>query len=78
MQDQGLKVDQRKCVLICVDEAACMVGCHSGVSVRCKIGKLAYLADIFSRLNDRSNFPQGYCINIFTVSNKILKKVNFL
>ena len=54
-----------------------MVGFNSGVSVRYKIGKLAYLADIFTRLNDRSSSPQGYYINIFTVCNKTLKKVNF-
>ena len=54
-----------------------MVGFNSGVSVRYKIGKLAYLAYIFSRLNDRSSYPQGYCINIFTVCNKTFKKVDF-
>ena len=51
---------------------------QTNLSVRYKIGKLAYLADIFSRLNDRSSSPQGYCINIFTVRNKTLKKVDFL
>ena len=30
MQDQGLKVDQRKCEVVCVDESTCMIGCHSG------------------------------------------------
>ena len=34
------------------------------------ISKLAYLADIFSRLNDLNSSLQGYCINIFTVCNK--------
>ena len=34
------------------------------------IGKLAYLADIFSRLNDRSSSFQGYFINYVT---KLLK-----
>ena len=38
------------------------------------IDKLAFLADIFSRLNDGSSSPQGYCNNIFTVGNKTLKK----
>ena len=41
------------------------------------ISKLAYLADIFSRLNDLNHSLQGYCINIFTVWNKVMlsKKV---
>ena len=42
------------------------------------MGKLAYLADIFTHLNDCSSSPQGYYINIFTVCNKTLKKVDFL
>ena len=41
------------------------------------IGKLAYLAYIFSRLNDCSGSLQGYCINIFTVCNKTFKKSCF-
>ena len=38
------------------------------------IDKLAYLADIFSRLNDRSSSLQGYCINCAT---KLFKKSCF-
>ena len=53
-----------------------MVGFNSGVSVRYKIGKLAYLAYIFSCLNDRRS-SQDYCIDIFTVCKKTLKKVDF-
>ena len=32
--------------------------------------KLAYLANIFSRLNDHNSSLQSYCINIFSVYNK--------
>ena len=42
-----------------------------------RIGKLAYFAYIFSRLNDCNGSLQGYCINRFTVCNKLLKKVIF-
>ena len=34
------------------------------------IRKLAYLPDIFSRLNDLNSSLQGYSINIFSVCNK--------
>ena len=37
-------------------------------------GKLAYLADIFSRLKVCSSSPLGYFINIFTVYNKTFKR----
>ena len=33
------------------------------------ISKLAYLTNIFSRLNDLNSSLQGYCINIFSVCN---------
>ena len=41
------------------------------------ISKLAYLANIFSCLNNLKHSLQGYCINIFTVCNKVMlsKKV---
>ena len=41
------------------------------------IGKLAYLAYIFSRLKDCSGSLQGYCIKIFTVCKKTFKKSYF-
>ena len=34
MQDQGL--DWRKCVWLCIDQAASMAGCHSGASAKIK------------------------------------------
>ena len=41
------------------------------------IGKLAYLADIFSRLNNLDSSLEDYCIKLFTVCNKTFKKVFF-
>ena len=50
MQDQGL--DWGKCVVVCIDGAACMVGCDS--DVRVKIRKVANKSMLSCTLHNSS------------------------